>query len=182
LILIFQCWKLAYWLLSFYDLYLCRYFFYVLLKQPMNKTIWILPLLLMACAQQNVNPNTCQHWLFGRYDERLKLQNNSNYVITPSLQYDYPDTSTTIYNTTSYYEAYGQQIANPGQSLTISSRECWETSFDEIPSHKLQVFIYDASLFNKMSWDSIAAKHLYLKRYVFTEDSLKSLHWVITYP
>jgi hypothetical protein len=59
----------------------------------------------------------------------------------------------------------------------------WEGEFtDEIPSGRLEIFIFDLGVLRNNSWDTIAKNYLILKRYDLTLDSLKKMNWLIQYP
>ena len=123
-------------------------------------------------------------------DDRLKIYNSSSKTIVYEISTKFPDTSlsSNFYNVagdtapTSAIQTFTHVIL-PSNTNTYRLYGQWEGEFSsEIPSGKIEIFIFDLGALKINSWDTIAKNYLILKRYDLTLDSLKKMNWLIRYP
>jgi hypothetical protein len=105
----------------------------------------------------------------------IYLKNNSSKSIYYGISYSYPDTSL-------------QKIEDvPGRNGNISHEIIsgdQETllAADFAVNSTMQLFIFNADVIEKNTWDSIVTHHMVLKRYQYTESDMGKANWTITYP
>ena len=105
----------------------------------------------------------------------IYLNNSSGKTIYNGLSYSYPDTSLKKIEDVPGKNGRIAYKINPGKQDILPA-----ASFAYNPT--MQVFIFDADVIEKESWDTIVAHYLVLKRYQFTESDMQKANWTITYP
>jgi hypothetical protein len=121
----------------------------------------------------------------GASDSRIRINNNSNKTLVYDFAYNYPDTSLigNFYNASRDTIISPTHIIQPYSFNQTYTRGRWEEKFvNQIPSGKLEVFLFDLNVLRSSPWDTIAKNNLIVKRYDLTLDSLIKLNWVISYP
>jgi hypothetical protein len=113
----------------------------------------------------------------------LSIKNNSDSGIYYTYSTLYPDTAVD----TSVYIPPGStrtpsEVIYPGQTNTVIAIASLQGYFSTIPSDTLEIFIYDAKLVQRTSWDSVVAKYLVLKRYDLTLQEIEKMNGIVTYP
>lgn len=115
------------------------------------------------------------------YNVWYTIQNRSGEEIFYSTSTLYPDTSI-HFGYMPNGESGAPNSIGPGQQFRKLAPMTLDGYFSTIPSGRLEIFIYDGKVFRTTSPDSMAKKYLILRRYELTEDSIKKLNGVITYP
>lgn len=128
------------------------------------------------------NKDKCVNNMLGEADYRLKIRNNSSRTITYEMQFNFPDTSL-WYVQIHDLAANPTRVIKPGTVQTVQHLgHCWESAFaDEIPSGKLQLFLFDEQVIKNNPWETVRSNYMILKRLTYTLDELKSMDWQITY-
>jgi hypothetical protein len=134
-----------------------------------------------STCKKNKNPN-CN----GKWDERLKITNNSASHIYIIHATGYPDTlisSIPNQNYRSDHIKYGTTDTN----LELCS---WESYFEEIPSGVLMIFVFKDTINKTANVDlknieynvNKIIKYPFFKRYDLTYNQLQQLNWHLLYP
>jgi hypothetical protein len=118
----------------------------------------------------------------------FSIKNNSNRRLYFQYKLTYPDTSVdnSIYLPNNSTRT-PSEIISAGQTQAVlggfeEKQPALGKLFAQIPSGKLEVFVFDVNVVSKTPWDTVVAKYLVLKRYDLTLDSMKKMNRVITYP
>ena len=111
------------------------------------------------------------------------IKNNSDKAIYYTYSNKYPDTSVDQ----SIYIPAGStrtpsEIINAHSTSAVVKSASLQDYFKTVSSDTIEIFIYDADVVKNVSWDSVVAKNLVLRRYLLTLDSINKLAKVITYP
>ncbi|MDD4921022.1 MAG: hypothetical protein PHS30_00940 [Bacteroidales bacterium] len=101
-------------------------------------------------------------------EEYIYINNSSYKNIYYRFSFAYPDTTLKRSDPDNY------KVNSKSQTFTTASVFAFNPT--------LQMFIFDADVIEKEPWDSIAAHHMVLKRYQFTESDMERMNWTITYP
>lgn len=114
----------------------------------------------------------------------IDLKNNSNKSLYFTYSYTYPDTSVdnSIYLPPGSTRTPSVVVAPGELSNIIYSKVSLDEFYAHIPSGKLQVLVYDASVVKTTPWDTVVAKYLVLKRYEITSGDVSRTKGVISYP
>ena len=99
------------------------------------------------------------------------IKNKSNKLIYFNESSKYPDTSIQRNQQGSWINA-----------SEIGSSEINQQADGFSPSKKFYLFIFDGQQIKTLSWDTVVAKNLILKRVVFSQDSLQKLGDTLYYP
>ena len=113
------------------------------------------------------------------------MKNNSDKTIYSNYSRSYPDTS--LVNTDMIRINDYKILPNDSTNIRASSSwgGCWEkkfTSEEPLPMERVIVFIFDEKVIKTMTWDTIKANNLYLKRYDLTLGDLQNSNWRVIYP
>ena len=114
----------------------------------------------------------------------ISIKNNSNKSLYFTYSFTYPDTSVD----NSQYIPKGSTrtpsvVVDPGQLANIIiSRVSLDEFYDQIPSGKFEVLVYDANVVKNTPWDTVVAKYLVLKRYELTSGDVTRTNGKISYP
>lgn len=128
--------------------------------------IFLTCLLLSSCGGKNSN-------LLG-FDTRLKIVNNSEKDIYYCTSGSYPELNLKD-------GSYGTRIKlSKNESRIITQQCCWEDYLDII-NGTLIINIFDATIFESNTWQTIKDKKLIEKQLLFTIAQLDSLNWTIEY-
>lgn len=113
------------------------------------------------------------------YDSRFKVVNNSGRAIYVEKSYTFPDTS--IPPGSPMISPIATRV-EPGKELGIPILCCWEAKLEEVPSHMVMLFVFDADTVDLLPWDRVRREYKILRRYDLTIEDLRQLNWTITYP
>lgn len=143
----------------------------------MKKIIYLflfISIIFYSC-DPTCDTETCHYHIY--------IQNNSSNNIYQTVSDIYPDTLLKFYTDPNpKLDAINKTTIN--EKGTMSKLSCYEFDFKDTkrPLEKLIIYVFDAKTLESMSWDSIKAKDLYLKRYDLTLQDLQNNNWTITYP
>lgn len=116
--------------------------------------------------------------------KRISFINNTNkdvYVIKNTL--GYPDTNYYHYDPSPTLSQKEYKVnSNTSTNSPLQLLACYEDVMKEKKSDTLMVFVFDAQLLETISWDTVKAKNLYLKRYDLSLQDLQKNNWTIRYP
>jgi hypothetical protein len=113
-----------------------------------------------------------------RPDKRLRLLNNSTKSIYWSPSLIFPDTLDPSVPVLSLK----QNLIHPNTNNALIFSSLDHIFSYDLPSKKLQIFLYDSVTIATVPPDTIRKKSLYLKRYVLTLDSIYKLNFQLHYP
>ena len=102
----------------------------------------------------------------------IYVKNNSGNVIYYVESFSFPDTTLVQVNK----PVPGDKV-NPGQQGTIIAGKGVFSL-----NKTFQIYVFDASVIETESWDTVIANYKVLKRYIYTEQDLEKQNWTITYP
>jgi len=106
------------------------------------------------------------------YPNDLTIKNLSNATIYYGVSCSYPDTD-------DFNNIIAKPLKNNGfYKIRSMDSSIFRTRF-LIFNPVAQIFIFDADVIEKVPWDSISKNYMVLRRYQFTEDSLKKWNWEI---
>ena len=118
--------------------------------------------------------------VFSKYDNRMKIKNNSSIDVFFIESYQYPDTSI---NTSNPGGDKLNHLVTAGTEKVNRSSSSWEYIFSsDLPSDTLVMFIFDSHTLENTPWDTVRKNYLILKRYDLSYDDLVKMDWTITYP
>ncbi len=123
-------------------------------------TLILLSMMLMA--------STCNK---NRHHD-IEIKNLSDKTIYYLVSFNYPDT--TLQGTTGVYNE--DKIFPANSSFFIWGSDAFKIN------DTLQFFIFDATVIENTTWDTIKANYLILKSYEETKLEMKIKNWTITYP
>jgi len=119
-------------------------------------------------------------------DTRLHIRNHSGKTLFFFFTNSFPDTSLRADNNLTrdtIFNGINSKLIMPGDSGMVSVAGTWESFFStEVPSGKINVFLFDLDVLRTTPWNAIATNYMVLKRYDLTLDSLKNRNWEIDYP
>ncbi|THU34989.1 hypothetical protein FAM09_23675 [Niastella caeni] len=111
----------------------------------------------------------------------IAVYNTSNKPIYASISATYPDTSITVPNPVLSPETH--KVAIQEKTLVFSIRDCVEVYYKYLlHSDTLVLFVFDASVLESNSWETVKQNDWVLKRYLFSLSDLKNKNFTIDYP
>jgi hypothetical protein len=120
----------------------------------------------VSCRKDTEN---CHHHIF--------LTNNSSKRVYLLTTVGYPDTM--LRQKDNYNPSNNPtSLVEPHQKGSDYSGNCLESHERDT----LMLFIFDARILETISWDSVKAKNLYLKRYDLSLQDLQTQNWQLTFP
>ena len=110
---------------------------------------------------------------------KFRLRNNSNLPVYIYYSRFYPDTSFQYIPNPKLNPEIFRVEANTiqGYHYVSPSKSFFDQNLDT-----LMVFVFDAYTLETISWDTVKAKNLILKRYYLSEEDLDQMKWIVNYP
>jgi hypothetical protein len=117
-------------------------------------------------------------------DERLHIVNHSDRTIYAYYCLNDPDT-TIIDNTTNNLVSFPIKQGNNQffpRCIVLSKAEGWDAFFaNKKENYRIHIFVFDANVFENVSWKEIKKEYLILKRYDLSYKDLQELKWDVVY-
>lgn len=118
-----------------------------------------------------------------RYNTWFTIKNNSSRGICYSYFYSFPDTSIPIGGYLPPGEADPPSVTSPSSiTYDLVKSASLENVFSVTPSGNFQLSIFDETVADIVTWDTVRANYLILKRYDLTLGSINKMDRIITYP
>jgi hypothetical protein len=137
----------------------------------MNKIAVILSILACLLINSMCEKDNDRHNL-------IEFINYSNNVLYVCADWWYPDTALNFSNPALSGDYY--RVAANSSDDPLRLMDTYEGRFQQFD--KIMVFVFDAQVLEKTSWDSVKANYLVLKRYDLSLQALEDVNWTITYP
>ena len=116
-------------------------------------------------------------------DERLHLLNYSDKKIYALFCTNYPDTTIVTQNNEllTFPVKQGNNVVYP-RCITLSKTGSWDSFFkSKDSSYRLQIYVFEASVIENVSWNEIVRKQLILKRLNLSYLELKKKKWDVIF-
>ena len=152
------------------------------MKNLLNTNILIITITLFFITTSNIcrkDTKDCHY--------HIKVNNLTNKVLYSAAADNYPDTFSIDKTMVSPILGGGESHRIDPMGITegsLSISRCYEDDFSNglLPNKVLMIYIFDENVLRTISWDTLKAKNLYLKRYDLSLEDLRKNNWTITYP